>query len=48
MSMGMSALMSHALRRTPVLSRQLLSLEDALDLEKTAVRGRRGRHEDHQ
>ena len=36
MSIGMSSLMSYALRRTPVLSRQLLRPEDALDLEKTA------------
>jgi hypothetical protein len=36
MSIGMSALMSYALRRTPVLSQQLLRPEDALDLEKTA------------
>ncbi len=32
----MSAMTSYALRRTPVLSRQLLRPEDALDLEKTA------------
>ncbi len=36
MSIGMSAMTSYALRRTPVLSRQLLRPEDALDLEKTA------------
>lgn len=36
MSIGMSSLMSYALRRTPVLSRERLRPEDALDLEKTA------------
>jgi hypothetical protein len=36
MSVGMSAMTSYALRRTPVLSRELLRPEDALDLEKTA------------
>jgi len=37
MSVGMSAMTSYALRRTPILSRQLLRPEDALDLEKTAT-----------
>jgi hypothetical protein len=36
MSIGMSSMTSYALRRTPVLSRQLLRPEDALDLERTA------------
>ena len=36
MSVGMSAMTSYALRRTPVISRQMLRPEDALDLEKTA------------
>ena len=37
MSVGMSAMTSYALRRTPILSRELLRPEDALDLEKTAT-----------
>jgi len=36
MSIGMSSMTSYALRRTPVISRQMLRPEDALDLEKTA------------
>jgi MFS family permease len=36
MSIGMSSMTTYALRRTPVISRQLLRPEDALDLEKTA------------
>jgi len=37
MSVGMSAMTSYALRRTPILSREMLKPEDALDLEKTAT-----------
>ena len=36
MSIGMSSMTSYALRRTPVISQQMLRPEDALDLEKTA------------
>jgi MFS family permease len=36
MSVSMSSMMAYGLRRTTVLSRQMLSPDDALDLEKTA------------
>src|SRR5439155_14317492 len=36
MSVSMSSMMAYGLRRTTVLSREMLRPEDALDLEKTA------------
>jgi MFS family permease len=36
MSVSMSSMMAYGLRRTTILSRQLLNPDDALDLEKTA------------
>jgi hypothetical protein len=36
MSISMSSMTAYGLRRTTVLSRELISPEDALDLEKTA------------
>lgn len=36
MSVSMSSMTSYALRRTPILSQQILKPEDTLDLEKTA------------
>src|SRR5580765_3895376 len=36
MSVSMSSMMSYGLRRTTILSRQMLGADDALDLEKTA------------
>ena len=36
MSVGMSSMTAYGLRRTTTLGRELLSADDALDLEKTA------------
>jgi hypothetical protein len=36
MSVSMSSMMAYGLRRTTVLSREMLGADDALDLEKTA------------
>src|SRR5438270_7344994 len=36
MSVSMSSMMAYGLRRTTILSRMMLSSDDALDLEKTA------------
>ena len=36
MSVGMSAMTAYGLRQTTVLGREMLSPDDALDLEKTA------------
>src|SRR5438270_606719 len=36
MSVSMSSMMAYGLRRTTILSRQMLKPEDALDMEKTA------------
>ena len=36
MSVSMSSMMAYGLRRTTVLSREMIRPEDALDLEKTA------------
>ena len=36
MSVGMSSMTAYGLRQTTVLAREMLSADDALDLEKTA------------